>query len=119
VGLADVTRVDEARVLEVLDAAEVRGVIIADDERVLEAMEDERIDDDDVEDTLDEEELPPVLPPQPSWMLLNCHVAVVLENPDQTKAVIALALAPEKDDRGMFTVCVDPVNPVTEKNLEV
>jgi len=53
VGLADVTRVDEVRVLETeLGAAEVRGVIIADDDRVLETTEDE--------------ELPPVLPPQPS-----------------------------------------------------
>lgn len=33
--------------------------------------------------------------PQPKAMLLSCHVAVVEEKPDQTKPVIALALAPE------------------------
>jgi hypothetical protein len=39
-------------------------------------------------------ELPPALLPQPKAMLLICHVAVVEENPAQTRPVTAFALAP-------------------------
>ena len=39
-------------------------------------------------------ELTPEEPPQPNAMLLSCHVAEVEEKPDQTKPVMALALAP-------------------------
>jgi hypothetical protein len=37
----------------------------------------------------------PAAPEQPNAMLLNCQVVVVEEKADQTKPVIALALAPE------------------------
>jgi hypothetical protein len=49
-------------------------------------------------------ELLPALLPQPKAMLLSCHVAVVEENPAQTKPVTALAFAPENCVRGMVMV---------------
>jgi hypothetical protein len=52
-------------------------------------------------------------PPHPNWILLICHVAVVLENPDQTKEVTAFPLAPEKELKGTVMVCELPVSPVT------
>jgi hypothetical protein len=58
-------------------------------------------------------------PPHPNWMLLNCHPATLLENPDQTKAVMALPFAPVKELRGMVTVCEAPVKPLIVKNFDV
>lgn len=51
------------------------------------------------------------VPPQPNWMLPSVHVVVVEENPDQTKAVTALPLAPENWVKGIVMVCVPPVKP--------
>jgi hypothetical protein len=56
---------------------------------------------------------------QTKLTLLNCHPAVLVENVDQTTAVIALALAPVQDVHGIVIVCVLPVKPETEKNLLV
>jgi len=52
-------------------------------------------------------------PPQPNWTLLICHVAVVLEKPDQTTATTALPLAPAKLVKGTVIVWEAPVRPVT------
>jgi len=72
-----------------------------------------------VDDTGAAEELTPPVEPQPNWRLDSCHVVVVLEKVDQTKAVTALALAPEKLLKGMLMVCVDPVRPLMATNVEV
>jgi hypothetical protein len=56
---------------------------------------------------------------QTKLTLLNCHPAALVENVDQTTAVIALAFAPVQDVHGTVIVCVLPVKPETEKNLLV
>jgi hypothetical protein len=106
VGVADVTRVD--RVLEI----DEERVLETDEERIVDTEEEVPALVDELVDTLVDEVLP-VPPPHPNWMLLNCHVTVVLENPDHTNATTALAFAPEKEDRGMVTVCEAPVKPLT------
>jgi hypothetical protein len=60
-----------------------------------------------------------VAPLQPNWILLICHVAVVLEKPAHTNAVMAFALAPENELSGTVMVCVLPVRPLTPKYCEV
>lgn len=55
----------------------------------------------------------PVEPGQTSSMLLSCQVVEVEENPDQTRPVMALPLAPENCVNGMVTVWELPVRPVT------
>jgi hypothetical protein len=64
-------------------------------------------------------ELDPEPELQPNWMLLICHPAVLLENPDHTKAVTALPFAPEKELRGIVTVWVLPVRPLTPYQADV
>jgi hypothetical protein len=69
-----------------------------------------------VETTTEEEA---TVPPHPNWMLLNCQPATLLENADQTKAVMALALAPVKELSGTVIVWDAPVKPLMVKNLDV
>jgi hypothetical protein len=115
-GVADVTSV-------------LRDVVVAaataDDGAVLEArmLEDETARED-VEAGLEEEtttgvdeatwelETDPELP-HPNWMLLSCQVAVLLEKPDQTKAVTAAPLAPENELSGTLMVWEFPVRLLT------
>jgi len=89
----------------------------ADDARVdVGTAEEARVDVGATEETPDE--LAPLLL-QPNWTLLISQFTVVLENPDQTKAVIALVLAPDQELSGTVIVCEAPVSPVTSYQYEV
>jgi hypothetical protein len=55
----------------------------------------------------------PLEPEHASSMLLSCHVADVEEKLDHDKPATALPFAPEKEVRGIVTVWVLPVRPVT------
>jgi len=82
-------------------------------------LEDEpAIDDATIDDAgLDDEEALEL--EQAKLTLLSCQPAVLVENPDHTTAVMALALAPDHDVQGTVTVCVAPVRAVTTKYVLV